>query len=240
VRHLCFNFNSKTIVLHFLLVFNKRGRDPRVWWTKSRHMKKSVSFDVAQDDTVRAEAEAISKKQSLTEQVVACCVPNTNPSVSVRKSYPLLPHEVTQNISSHHERGNYVSYILRLKSWKASHSYQHHSNPKQKIIGGVIGSGNQGKVFKALDSKSGKFVAIKQVSVPRNVEKEIEILQGLDHPNIVKYIDHYKQGGFIYIVFEYVENGSLRDVIEKFGTFPESLVVRMIGFSCGMIHFVLI
>lgn len=69
-------------------------------------------------------------------------------------------------------------------------------------------------------------MAIKQVSIPKNVEKEIEILQGLDHPNIVKYIDHYRQGGFIYIVFEYVENGSLRDVIEKFGAFPESLVVR--------------
>jgi serine/threonine protein kinase len=48
-------------------------------------------------------------------------------------------------------------------------------------------------------------------------------MQKLNHPNIVKYIDTIRTKSFLYIVLEYMENGSLATVIKKFGSFSESL-----------------
>lgn len=48
-------------------------------------------------------------------------------------------------------------------------------------------------------------------------------MQKLDHVNIVHYIATIKTKNFLYIVLEYMENGSLSNVIKKFGAFSESL-----------------
>lgn len=48
-------------------------------------------------------------------------------------------------------------------------------------------------------------------------------MQKLNHPNIVKYIDTIRTKSYLYIVLEYMENGSLATVIKKFGFFTESL-----------------
>ena len=48
-------------------------------------------------------------------------------------------------------------------------------------------------------------------------------MQQLIHPNIVKYIDTIRTEGFLHILLEFMENGSLSNVIRKFGSFSESL-----------------
>lgn len=48
-------------------------------------------------------------------------------------------------------------------------------------------------------------------------------MQKLNHPNIVKYIDTIRTKSYLYIVLEYMENGSLANVIKKFGSCSESL-----------------
>lgn len=53
------------------------------------------------------------------------------------------------------------------------------------------------------------------------------MLKQLRHGNIVQYIDCVLyEDKSMYIVLELVENGSLKDIIEKFGAFPESLSAR--------------
>ena len=59
--------------------------------------------------------------------------------------------------------------------------------------------------------------------VPYLIQDEIELMQQLNHENIVKYIDTIKTKAYLHIVLEYVENGSLQNVIKKFGSFSESL-----------------
>ena len=54
----------------------------------------------------------------------------------------------------------------------------------------------------------------------------MEILKSLNHLNIVKFIDLIQDDKHMYIIFEYIENGSLKDILDKFGNFPESLAVR--------------
>lgn len=52
---------------------------------------------------------------------------------------------------------------------------------------------------------------------------EITLLQKLNHPNIVKYIDTIRTDASLHIVLEYMENGSIVDIIKRFGVLPESL-----------------
>ena len=53
---------------------------------------------------------------------------------------------------------------------------------------------------------------------------EIELLNHLDHPNIVKYLATIKSKDYLNIVLEFVENGSLANTVKKFGSLPESLI----------------
>lgn len=64
--------------------------------------------------------------------------------------------------------------------------------------GELLGSGSYGKVYAALDLNSGTQIAVKQVRFHGDsrrksrevdaLQREIELLQGLDHANIVKYL----------------------------------------------------
>ncbi|GIL49282.1 hypothetical protein Vafri_5411 [Volvox africanus] len=101
-----------------------------------------------------------------------------------------------------------------------------------------LGRGAYGQVYRGMDSMSGDIVAIKQISlagVPsdslQTVMGEIDLLKTLNHKNIVKYIGSFKSRTHLYIILEYMENGSLASVIKpnKFGTFSESLAAVYIA-----------
>eukprot|EP01126_Amoeba_proteus_P035262 TRINITY_DN3548_c0_g1_i1.p1 TRINITY_DN3548_c0_g1~~TRINITY_DN3548_c0_g1_i1.p1 ORF type:complete len:345 (-),score=57.37 TRINITY_DN3548_c0_g1_i1:777-1751(-) len=102
----------------------------------------------------------------------------------------------------------------------------------------VIGKGGWGVVYKGLNQTNAEVVAVKQVKlagIPKDELKgmmnEITLLQRLNHPNIVRYIDSCKTDKEFYIVLEYVENGSLSDILKDFGEggrFPEHLIVLYI------------
>ncbi|KAJ0914552.1 putative protein kinase STE-STE-Pl family [Helianthus annuus] len=59
----------------------------------------------------------------------------------------------------------------------------------------------------------------------------ILLVQNLNHKNIVKYLGSLQTETHLYIILEYVENGSLANIIkpENFGPFPESLVAVYIA-----------
>ncbi|CAH0474980.1 unnamed protein product [Peronospora belbahrii] len=102
-------------------------------------------------------------------------------------------------------------------------------------LGVEIGRGGFGVVYGALDLRNGRSVAIKQVSLRDidkdellSIETEISLLRKLKHENIVKYHDTIKTQGHLYIVLEYMENGSLAQFIKKFGSLSETLVAMYI------------
>ncbi len=106
------------------------------------------------------------------------------------------------------------------------------------LVGEELGRGAYGQVYKGIDYKTGDTVAIKQISLAgiptdnlQSVMGEIELLKTLNHKNIVKYIGSFKTRTHLYIILEYMENGSLASIIKpnKFGTFPESLVAVYIA-----------
>ncbi|KAJ1470739.1 kinase-like domain-containing protein, partial [Baffinella frigidus] len=98
-------------------------------------------------------------------------------------------------------------------------------------FGEILGQGANGKVYKVLNIDTGDVVAIKQVpihNIPKaelvGMMREIELLNFLDHPNVVKYFTSFKTKEFLNIVLEFVENGSLANTVKKFGSLPESLI----------------
>lgn len=101
-----------------------------------------------------------------------------------------------------------------------------------------LGRGAYGQVFKGIDIQSGESVAIKQISLAgisqdnlQGVQGEIDLLKTLNHKNIVKYLGSHKTRTHLYIILEYMENGSLAGIIKpnKFGVFPETLVAVYIA-----------
>ncbi|XP_071693816.1 MAP3K epsilon protein kinase 1-like isoform X2 [Rutidosis leptorrhynchoides] len=105
-------------------------------------------------------------------------------------------------------------------------------------LGDEIGKGAYGRVYKGLDLDNVDFVAIKQVSLENIAQEdlniimqEIDLLKNLNHKNIVKYLGSLTTRTHLYIILEYVENGSLANIIKpnNFGPFPESLVAVYIA-----------
>jgi serine/threonine protein kinase len=46
-------------------------------------------------------------------------------------------------------------------------------------------------------------------SVMQNLRREIEIHSQLSHENIVKFLGHFYEGEYIYIILEYLSGGNL-------------------------------
>ncbi len=85
-----------------------------------------------------------------------------------------------------------------------------------------IGEGGMGIVFRGMDTLTQDEVAIKVLKAERVAEDrqylkrfrdEAELLRQLDHPNIVRILDTITEDGDEYIVMEYVQGGSLQEIL---------------------------
>ncbi|GMP38789.1 hypothetical protein CsSME_00009917 [Camellia sinensis var. sinensis] len=105
--------------------------------------------------------------------------------------------------------------------------------------GELIGCGAFGRVYMGLNINSGALLAIKQVSIAANtaskektqahireLEEEVNLLENLSHPNIVRYLGTTREEASLNILLEIVPGGSISSLLGKFGSFPES-VIRM-------------
>jgi len=83
-----------------------------------------------------------------------------------------------------------------------------------------IGEGSFGQVYVALDMRTLDRVAIKQMDLGENYEEdligEIAMMKSFKHPNIVTYLDSYKQDEQLWVVMEYMEGGSLTEILDQY------------------------
>ena len=91
-----------------------------------------------------------------------------------------------------------------------------------------IGTGGMADVYRAMDSKLNRFVAIKVLKreyredeqFVTKFRQEARSVAGLSHPNVVGVYDVGSDGDIQYIVLELVEGISLKKYIEKKGHLP--------------------
>ncbi|OZJ05633.1 hypothetical protein BZG36_01520 [Bifiguratus adelaidae] len=81
-----------------------------------------------------------------------------------------------------------------------------------------IGQGASGGVFTSHQIRTNSLVAIKQMNLEQQAKKdliinEILVMKESKHKNIVNYIDSYLWHGDLWVVMEYMEGGSLTDVV---------------------------
>jgi serine/threonine-protein kinase len=96
------------------------------------------------------------------------------------------------------------------------------------IIDEEIGRGGMGRVFLAHEDPGDRSAAIKVLSAElaqepgflQRFEREIEILNRLNHPNIVKFFDSGAQDGHFYYAMEYVNGESFEEILHAKGRVP--------------------
>jgi serine/threonine protein kinase len=116
-----------------------------------------------------------------------------------------------------------------------------------------LGEGGYGKVYKARDRTTGQIVAIKVLTADRGgdplhrkrFEQEFRAANTLDHPNLVRGLDYFEDGGRAYLVLEFLDGGSVGDRLQRDGPLPEPEAVRILVEVCqglneahrhGLIH----
>ena len=92
-----------------------------------------------------------------------------------------------------------------------------------------LGRGGCGAVYLAIPKSGGDPVAVKLMlsraqAEPRAIEqfkREMQVISGLQHPNIVRFFDSGSDQGTFFFVMEYCDGGSLADVAKaRGGTIP--------------------
>ena len=79
----------------------------------------------------------------------------------------------------------------------------------------AIGKGKFSVVYRAVEKATEKIVALKRIAIVditderqrQKTLKEVRLLQRLDHPNIIKYLDAFIDEHDLVIVFEWAEAG---------------------------------
>ena len=111
------------------------------------------------------------------------------------------------------------SQLKRNKQFKAD-SRKANQTYKYKITKQIIDEGSSGKIFKAVNMVDRSFCAVKvtdlvKVSKAGYKNEEVKILKMLDHPNIIKVYDTYKNKQYEYIFMEYCEKNLIDIIIEE-------------------------
>lgn len=130
--------------------------------------------------------------------------------------YEQPPNELPHNADPH-ARFTYPSSphtLPPVTTW-ASHAAVDSRPVSKDVYERIVqvGEGTYGKVYKARNVETGGLVAMKRIRMeaekdgfPITAIREIKLLQGLRHPNIVNLVEMVVSKGHVYIVFEYLDH----------------------------------
>ncbi|KAF5745134.1 mitogen-activated protein kinase kinase kinase YODA [Tripterygium wilfordii] len=100
--------------------------------------------------------------------------------------------------------------------------------------GRLLGRGTFGHVYLGFNSENGQMCAIKEVRVVsddqtskeclKQLNQEINLLNQLSHPNIVRYHGSELGEEALSVYLEYVSGGSIHKLLEEYGAFKEPVI----------------
>lgn len=99
-----------------------------------------------------------------------------------------------------------------------------------------LGEGGFAEVFLGMNEVTGKLMAVKRCSIGERgqnpqiikqkvdqLEKEIDTMKELKHPNIVRYLGMERQENCVYIFMDFISGGSIEGILTQFA-FTELLI----------------
>ena len=103
------------------------------------------------------------------------------------------------------------------------------------VVQAKVGTGGMAVVYRAFDKKTNRIVAIKvlrpeyesDAEFVRRFSREAEAASKVSHENIVAMLDVGTDGDMRYIVMEYVDGQTLKDMIRERGTIHPDTAIRM-------------
>ena len=107
---------------------------------------------------------------------------------------------------------------------------------KYKILS-CLGTGGTSTVYSATHPTLKRKVVLKKLNLRgkrlyyERFRQEAALMMDLNHDNIVRVFDHFKEGSKHYIVMEFVEGCSLDEILKKGGALPAG-TCRLILCSC--------
>lgn len=121
------------------------------------------------------------------------------------------------------------------------------------LVESLIGSGGMANVYKAYDRVEQRTVALKvlkeehrgDLEFVRRFEREAKAVLSLNHENIVRSYDVGEEDGLSYIVLEYVEGSTLKEIIKSDGPLSSKVAINITcqvldalshAHECGIIH----
>ena len=100
-------------------------------------------------------------------------------------------------------------------------------------IEATIGSGGMSVVYRAYDNKLDRYVTLKVLKEEYLTDKDLtsrfpqeaRAAAALNHPNIVSIFDFGQDGDICYIVLEYIDGSSLKELIAKSAPFDDDIIL---------------
>jgi serine/threonine protein kinase len=92
-----------------------------------------------------------------------------------------------------------------------------------------LGTGGFGTVVKVKHKISNQYFAVKKLNSkhkenPENILREIKAIAIFNNPFIISYNYSFIEDDELYLVMEYCENGSLRDLLSKENKLLEAII----------------
>ncbi|GGM12462.1 Stk1 family PASTA domain-containing Ser/Thr kinase [Nakamurella endophytica] len=120
-------------------------------------------------------------------------------------------------------------------------------------VGAVIARGGMSTVFRGVDTRLDRAVAIKVMhpgyagdpSFLTRFEREARLAAGLHHPGVVAVYDQGRDDDVVFLVMELVDGGTLRDLLRQRGPLPVPVAVSVLepllgalatAHAAGLVH----
>lgn len=107
----------------------------------------------------------------------------------------------------------------------------------------LIAQGGMGAVYKALHPTLKRPVIIKKLTlrgsadIAERFKREARILMDFRHEGVVDMYDHFKLGQSYYIVLEYVDGGSLEEVVKKHRYLENGVAAYILYHAAVALHY---
>uniref|UniRef100_A0A7S0ECW0 Non-specific serine/threonine protein kinase n=1 Tax=Hanusia phi TaxID=3032 RepID=A0A7S0ECW0_9CRYP len=117
---------------------------------------------------------------------------------------------------------------------------------KYVIAPKAIGQGGMGTIYLANDKKAGRQFAVKKLMLSKTtdlpaLQNEIAMMRTSAHPNVVEYIESFMFDRCLWVVMEYMDGGSLTNLLQAFSQskvqLSESEIAALLLGSVGAIAY---